>query len=85
MTESNKLKLIKYYDEHNIFVLPSYTEGHPMALLEALARRRPVIVFDEINHVVGNKKGIFIAKRNFLDFLANLIILKRIIKKFRKK
>ena len=54
--ESNKARLIKYYDDHNIFILPSFTEGHPMALLEALARRRPVIIFDEIKHVIGNKK-----------------------------
>ena len=46
--ESNKQNLIKFYDEHNIFVLPSYTEGHPMVLLEALARRRPVILFEDI-------------------------------------
>ena len=59
------MNLIKFYDDHNIFILPSFTEGHPMALLEALARRRPVIVFDEIKHVIGNKKGIFIASRNF--------------------
>ena len=39
-TQSNKTKLIKYYDDHNIFILPSFTEGHPMVLLEALARRR---------------------------------------------
>ena len=84
-TESNKLKLIKYYDEHNVFVLPSYTEGHPMALLEALARRRPVIIFDEINHVAGNKKGIFIAKRNFLDFFSKLNHIKKNYKKIQKE
>jgi glycosyltransferase involved in cell wall biosynthesis len=44
--QSNKSKLIKCYDDHNIFILPSFTEGHPMVLLEALARRRPVIIFD---------------------------------------
>ena len=59
-TISNKAKLIKCYDDHNIFVLPSYTEGHPMVLLEALARRRPVIIFDEIKHVIGDKKGVFV-------------------------
>ena len=57
-TESNKTKLIKQYDDHNIFILPSFTEGHPMVLLEALARRRPVIIFDDISHVIGDKKGI---------------------------
>ena len=62
--ENNPLNLINYYDNHNIFVLPSFTEGHPMVLLEALARVRPVIIFDEIKHVVGDKKGIFVSKRN---------------------
>ena len=51
--ETNEQNLIKFYDDHSIFVLPSYTEGHPMALLEALARLRPVIIFDEIKHVIG--------------------------------
>ena len=59
-TQNNKSKLIKHYDEHNIFILPSFTEGHPMVLLEALARRRPVVIFDEIKHVIGDKKGVFV-------------------------
>ena len=66
--ENNQKNLIKYYDDHNIFVLPSYTEGHPMVLLEALARQRPVIIFKEIEHVIGNKKGIFVAERNSDSF-----------------
>ena len=49
--ENNKQRLIKFYDDHNIFILPSFTEGHPQVLDEALARLRPVIVFDEIKHV----------------------------------
>ena len=75
-TEIKKINLIKSYDEHNIFILPSFTEGHPMALLEALARRRPVIVFDEIMHVVGNKKGIFISKRNYQNFFETISYIK---------
>jgi glycosyltransferase involved in cell wall biosynthesis len=67
--ESNKLDLIKFYDDHNIFVLPSFTEGHPMVLLEALSRLRPVIIFEEIKHVIGDKKGIFLAERNYTSFL----------------
>ena len=35
-----------------------------MALLEALARLRPVIIFEEIYHVIGDKKGIFVANRD---------------------
>ncbi len=83
-TQSNKIKLIKHYDDHNIFVLPSFTEGHPMVLLEALARRRPVIIFDEIKHVIGDKKGIFVTKRNFLSFLGTLNNIKKNYKKIQK-
>ena len=61
-------KLINIYDSHNIFILPSFTEGHPMVLLEALARLRPVIIFPEIEHTIGDKKGIFVAERNPLNF-----------------
>ena len=35
-----------------------------MALLESLARFRPVIIFKEIDHVLGNKKGVFVANRD---------------------
>ena len=83
--QNNKLKLIKYYDDHNIFVLPSYTEGHPMVVLEALARRRPVILFQDIKHVVGNKKGVFVAKRNFVNFLETLNKIKNNYKKIQKE
>ena len=83
--QNNKLKLIKYFDDHNIFVLPSYTEGYPMVLLEALARRRPIIVFEEIKHVVGNNKGIFITKRNFVDFFRTLNDIKKNYKKIQNE
>ena len=82
--QNNKLKLIKLYDDHNIFILPSFTEGHPMVLLEALARRRPVVIFEEIKHVIGDKKGIFVSKRNFLSFLATLNHIKKNYKKIQK-
>ena len=84
-TQNSKLKLIKYYDDHNIFVLPSYTEGHPMVVLEALARRRPVLVFDDIKHIIGNKKGIFVSKRNFINFLGTLNNIKKNYKKIQKE
>ena len=84
-TQNNKTKLIKQYDDHNIFILPSFTEGHPMVLLESLARRRPVVIFDEIKHVIGDKKGIFISKRNFLSFLGTLNSIKKNYKKIQKE
>jgi len=82
--QNNKSKLIKYYDDHNIFILPSFTEGHPMVLLEALARRRPVIIFDEIKHIIGDKKGIFVAKRNFINFFGTLNNIKKNYKRIQK-
>ena len=60
-------ELRKIYDDHNIFILPSFTEAHPQALDEALARKRPVIVFEEIAHVIKSKKGVFVSKRNITD------------------
>ena len=59
--------LIKTYDKNNIFILPSFTEGHPQVLDEALARLRPVIVFDEIEHVKRDREGVFICKRNIQE------------------
>ena len=61
---SSRKDLIKQYDEHNIFILPSFTEGHPQVLIESLIRQRPVIVFKEIEHVSKNYEGVFVVERN---------------------
>ena len=60
-------QLINLYDNNNIFILPSFTEGHPQVLDEALMRHRPVIVFNEIEHVKRERKGIFVCKREIND------------------
>ena len=62
--ENKNDSIIKIYDSHNIFILPSFTEGHPQVVDESLSRLRPVIVFKEISHVIGNREGIFISERN---------------------
>ena len=56
-----------------------------MVLLEALARRRPVIVFDEIKHIIGDKKGIFVSNRNTRSFLENLNYIKKNYAKIQKE
>jgi len=62
--ENYEDSIIKFYDEHGIFILPSYTEAHPQVLDEALARSRPVIIFNEIEHVKRDREGVFVCDRN---------------------
>ena len=47
-----------------IFILPSYTEGFPKVISESLARLKPIIIFEEIKHVLNNRYGIFVCKRD---------------------
>jgi len=70
-------KLIKIYDNHNISILPSFTEAHPKVIDESLARFRPVIIFEEIKHVIQNKKGIFVSKRNVKSLLETIDFIMR--------
>jgi len=60
--------LINTYDNHNIMVLPSYTEGAPYTMNESLARQRPIIIFEDIAYIAKEKIGIFISKRNVVSF-----------------
>ena len=60
--------LINIYDEHNIMILPSFTEASPYVLDESLSRRRPVIIFDDIEYIVRGKVGVFVSKRNIDSF-----------------
>ena len=61
---SDRKELMKAYDNHNILILPSYTEGQPYVVDESLARRRPVLIFEDIRHIVKGRKGIFVCERN---------------------
>ena len=61
---SDRRLLMNVYDDHNILILPSYTEGQPYVVDEALARRRPVLIFEDIAHIIKKRKGIFVSKRN---------------------
>ena len=65
-------ELIKIYDNHNISILPSFTEAHPKVIDESLARTRPVIIFEEIKHIIQNRKGIFVSKRNVKSLLETI-------------
>lgn len=78
-------KVINAYDLCNIFILPSYTEGSPKVILESLARQRPVIIFEEIEHVKKNFEGIFICKRNAEDLLTTINYIMNNYKKIKTK
>lgn len=64
--------LIEQYDKCHIFILPSYTEAHPKVIDEALARLKPIIIFGDIKHIIGNRLGIFICKRNHEDLKSKI-------------
>ena len=70
---SDRKALIDAYDNHNILILPSYTEGQPYVVDEALARRRPVIIFEDIKHIIKGRKGIFVSERNIDGALTKTI------------
>ena len=69
---SDKKRLINLYDNNNITILPSYTEGYPMIVLESLSRHRPIIIFKEIEHVIEDRKGIFVSNRNYQSLYAKI-------------
>ena len=66
---SNRQDLIDTYDNHNILVLPSYTEGQPYVVDESLVRKRPVLIFEDIEHIIRGRKGIFVSKRDLKSFI----------------
>jgi len=61
--------LIKVYDDCNITILPSFTESYPKVIDESLSRLRPVIIFEEISHIINNRHGIFACKRTSGELL----------------
>ena len=82
-SEPNLLRDI--YDNHNIMILPSYTEAHPYVVDECLARKRPIIIFEEISYIVNNRKGIFIIKRNLESFTNTVNYIMNNYKNIQKK
>ena len=80
--------LINIYDKHNITVLPSFTEATPYTVDESISRKRPVIIFEDIEYIIRDKKGIFVSKRDLNSFseTANYIMdnYKKIQKKMEK-
>ncbi|MBD1163509.1 glycosyltransferase [Pelagibacterales bacterium SAG-MED11] len=79
---NNNKKLKKIYDSHQIFILPSYTEGYPQVILESLSRKKPVIIFNEIKFLKKiYPKGLFVSERNEIDFTRTI---KHILSHYKK-
>lgn len=77
--------IIKFYDEHSIFILPSFTEAHPQVLDEALARCRPVIIFKDIEHVKRDREGVFVCNRDLKSLEKTVDYIKINYTKIQKK
>ncbi len=60
----DSLALIDIYDSNNILILPSFTESYSQVIDESLSRKRPVIIFEEIEYIKGDRIGVFVSKRN---------------------
>jgi glycosyltransferase involved in cell wall biosynthesis len=82
---SNINDLISEYDKSHVLILPSYTESHPKVVYEALARLRPVIIFEDISHITKNTNGIFVCKRNAKNFLELINYIMKNYKLIQKK
>lgn len=69
--------IIKLYDNNDIFILPSFTEGCPQVLIESLSRLKPVIIFNEIKYVKKNYYGIFVARRTSESLKKTILYIRK--------
>ena len=66
---SSTQKLINFYNDSDIFILPSYVEAYPQVILESLSRLKPIIVFNEIEYLKKTFSfGLINCERNINDF-----------------
>ena len=82
---SDRKALIDAYDNHNILILPSYTEGQPYVVDEALARRRPVLIFEDIKHIIKVEKVFTFPKEISMLLQKQLNLSWKTIMIFKKK
>ena len=52
--------------------MPSYIEGFPKVISEALARLKPIIIFEDIKYVINGRQGIFVCNRNEKSLRENI-------------
>jgi glycosyltransferase involved in cell wall biosynthesis len=68
---NNKIDIFKIIDQCDVLILPSYSEGMPNVILEAMARGLIIIASDvgAINLMVSNKNGILLKDQNYKSLL----------------
>jgi glycosyltransferase involved in cell wall biosynthesis len=82
-----KSNVLKFYENAEIFCLPSYREGMPKTVLEASSCGLPVVTTDAIgcrDSIINNFSGLLCKPYNHID-LANKIEILIKDKKLRKK
>lgn len=64
--ELQREEVYDYYKKCSVFCLPSYTEGFPYVILEAMAFSCPIIATDvgAIAEMLGNESGVIIEPRS---------------------
>ena len=78
---SSVKKLIQYYNNTDIFILPSYSEAFPQVILESFSRLKPVIIFNEIRFLKNMfSHGLFNCERNIKSLEKTI---KKIIKNYK--
>ena len=70
--------LKKYYSKSDLLILPSYTEGSPLVVFEAMAAALPVITTEESGSLVVHNHNGYICKPN--DEKKMLYFVKKLIK-----
>lgn len=75
--EKGHEKALEILSKSEIFILPSYTEGFPNAVLEAMALRKPIIATDvgAISDMLSEECGIVIKPRDAKEVKKALIKL----------
>ena len=74
--KGNVNNIMDLYNEYSIFVMTSYYEGLPLALLEAQEARLPIISFDcptGPSEIIENNKNGFIINCYDIELMANKI------------
>ena len=68
-------KIQNYYSLSDIFINPTYTEGFPRVLLEAMASGLPIVTTDAggIIDILGPKQQKFISSKSDRDSFSNML------------